>query len=304
MKEHGKLLSLCIPSNGRTEWVLPVVDSILRSDADEDSYEIVIEDNGTDSDLESRLKEYQALHGNIRYFQSKAQGFLCQIDCFRHAEGQLIKFVNHRSTLKGGAVAFLLTYAEEHCETRPVTYFSDGRVPGSVCTTFDRFVRDLAYWSSWSNGLAVWKKDLDKMENISEYNALFPHTDLLFARRDAEEYRIEDHALFSDIETGHGVKSHYNVFRAFAVEFLSIIGDLMRDGSIGVDTFLSVRKSLMPFLADLYLRFIVLKKPASYDFADYRKYLGVYYSGNEFRCGCAKQMLRMVWDKYFGRRKS
>ena len=35
-------LSLCLPTNGITEWVIPSLDSIYREDMDEDKFEVVV----------------------------------------------------------------------------------------------------------------------------------------------------------------------------------------------------------------------------------------------------------------------
>ncbi len=301
MEEQTLLLSLCIPTNGKSDWVIPVVDSILCSAADEKRYEIVIEDNGEGHDLETKIRDYQTDHRNIRYYRSASQGFLCQIDCLRHADGQLIKFVNHRSMLVEGAVEYLLQYAAENLQNKPVTFFSNGKLGGGEFENFDQFVRGMSFWSSWSGGLAIWRNDQASLSNDRKYNTLFPHTDLLFRNKNAGEYRIVDRELFSDIVTGHASKGKYNVFRAFAVEYLSIINDLLRNNDIQVDTFLSVRKELLPYLTDLYVRFITFREPASYDFTDCKKYLGVYYSDGEFRNSYNRQVRKTLLKKIRGR---
>lgn len=272
------ILSLCIPTNGIIEWVLPVLDSIYKNIEDISKFEVVIEDNGNNKDFERKICDYKNKYQNIKYYKSSALGFLCQIDCFKHASGQFIKFVNHRARLDEGALDYLIKFAENHYEEKPVVFFSNGKVKSTDCPSFNDFISALNYWSSWSGGLAFWKDDLELLSNQKKYNSLFPHTDILFIRRNSNRYLIDDKKIFSDINSGHAIKGKYNLFKAFAVEYISIINDLLREDAISVETFLSVKRSLCSFLADCYIDFIILKKTASYSFDGARKYLGVYYS--------------------------
>lgn len=297
MNENDILLSLCIPTNGVTEWVVPVLDSIYASGIDDNQYEIVIEDNGSNREFEEKITEYKGIHRNISYYKSQSQGFLCQIDSFKHARGQFIKFVNHRSRFVEGALEYLLEYAGNNIGTKPVTFFSNGSVKGCTVGSFDDFVRKLLYWSSWSGGLAFWKSDIEQVISKNKYNELFPHTDMLFIRKDAKQYRIMDQTIFSDINVGHTSKGKYNLFKAFAVEYPSVINDLLREKAISASTFLRVKNSILDFIVDLYIQFIIHKEPASYTFEDYKNYLQVYYSRREFQ----SRLLKRITGKCIGK---
>lgn len=272
------ILSLCIPTNGVIEWVFPVLDSIYNNVEDLSKFEVVIENNGDNKEFERELCNYQTKYQNIKYHKSTAEGFLCQIDCFKHAQGQFIKFVNHRSLLEEGTLKYLIEFAENNKNKKPVVYFSNGYLKDLNCQSFNSFVSGLEYWSSWSGGLAFWKEDIDLLLKKKKYNSLFPHTDVLFIKRNCSNYLIDSKKIFSEIQAGHSLKGKYNLFKAFADEYLSIINDLLREEAITVETFLSVKKSLRSFLAGCYIDFIILKKPASYYFDNAWKYLNIYYS--------------------------
>lgn len=300
-KANKPVLSLCIPTNGVKEWILPVLDSIYASNEDNSKFEVVIMDNGNNHDFQTAIEQYQKNHGNLEYYQSKAAGFLCQIDCLKKAKGEFIKFVNHRYLFLNGAVEFLIDYAEENIENKPVTFFSNGNLNETLCKTFDEYVRNLSHYSSWSGGLALWKKDLDFLAQKDHFNALFPHADILFADRDAQSYMISNRKLFSEIPTGHAAKGKYNLFYAFAVEYPSIINELLRDHDISVDTFLSVKKDLLGFIADCYLDFIIRKKEASYTLDHYREYINVYYSQGALKRKTIHRILNRIKMRLFPR---
>ena len=108
------VLSLCIPTNGISEWVFPVLDSIYGQANNLQKFEVVVTDNGNNSDFYKGMQEYCARYQNLRYEKTKAQGFTNQIDCFKLATGQLIKFVNHRMPLVKGALEDICQYLNKY----------------------------------------------------------------------------------------------------------------------------------------------------------------------------------------------
>ena len=65
-------LSLCIPTNGVTEWVVPVLDSIYREQIAEELFEVVVTDNGENKEFFWKMKEYSDLHQNLIYKKTTA----------------------------------------------------------------------------------------------------------------------------------------------------------------------------------------------------------------------------------------
>ncbi len=310
MKSVGKrmqipIVSLCIPTNGMTEWVIPVLDSIYKTEIDENRFEVVIEDNGNKKEFEEAIRNYQTNHFNLSYYKSSSQGFLCQIDCFKHAKGNFIKFINHRSRLTEGALDYFISFAENNLIDKPVAFFSNGNISDCESNTFDEFVRNLGFFSSWSGGLSFWKEDMYLIENQKKFNTTFPHVDILFARRNSRRYLIISRKVFDDIEVGHALKGRYNLFRAFAVEYPSIINDLLRENEISAATFLDVKDKLLTFISDLYIQFIIYKEPASYSFDEYEKYIQIFYSNTQFKkrlykriiIKSIKRFIRIIWKR-------
>ena len=56
---NGLLLSICIPTNGASQWVLPCLDAIYSQGIDKSLFEVVITDNDIDSTLLSDLRPYE-----------------------------------------------------------------------------------------------------------------------------------------------------------------------------------------------------------------------------------------------------
>lgn len=277
-----KLLSLCIPTNGISEWVFPVIESIYNQNADEILYEIVVCDNGTDLEFYEHMQEEKKKHMNLVYKRTTAFQFHNQIESFKLARGKFIKFVNHRTIMLEGSVQYLLDFIKEYENSKPTIYFSNGllnmETKRSFCNTFDEFVEKLSFYSSWSGGLALWKQDFLNMPEVTIFNGLFPHITILFYEKKKSEYIVDDRKIFEELATDDTKKGRYNLFQAFAVEYPAVICDLYRENAISINTLLKVKKEILRFIADLYWNYIVKKEKSSYDLTEYKKQIQVFFS--------------------------
>lgn len=172
------IVSLCMPTNGVIEWVFPVLDSVYEQGCDNKEFEIIITDNGNNKEFKEKIKSYNQQHSNLYYYETNALPFINEIESYKRATGQLIKFVNHRTLLKRGALQRLIDYAKKYADIKPILYFANGVLKkekkSMEYNTFDQFVNALSYWSSWSTGMAIWKEDFDKLpEDVGNFNELF-----------------------------------------------------------------------------------------------------------------------------------
>lgn len=203
--EKETYLSLCIPTNGVIEWVIPVIESIYAQECDHGQFEVIVTDNGSNDEFRVRMLEIASRYKNFIYRRTDAFMFLNQIEAFKLAKGQLIKFVNHRMILIPGSVKYLVTFAQQNTKDKPVVYFSNGilnkKTKLEECNSFDGFVRTLSYWSSWSGGTAIWKRDFENIDLARPFNKLFPHTDIVFSNKTHDHYMIDDTVLMDTLPT-------------------------------------------------------------------------------------------------------
>lgn len=282
------LLSLCMPTNGVVEWVFPVLDSIYNQNVDKELFEVVITDNGQNQEFKNKINDYIKSHVNIVYKETQTLPFLNEIESYKLANGELIKFVNHRTKLMDGTINKLLQLIEKYKEEKPIFYFANGMLEISKTVheyyTFDIFVRNLSYWSSWSTGMTIWKSDLEKIpKDVSSYNELFPHTNILFNERNRSKYIINNEIIFDEIPVNGIPKAKYDLFYAFAVEYLEIIFSLYNDGDITKKTYNYVKRKNSFFVSSLYLEYIVQKKQCSYILDNYKGSVKKYYSDFEIK---------------------
>ena len=160
----SKLLSLCVPTYGVSEWVFPVLDSIYNQNIDENLYEVIVTDNGNNANFEKEINEYASKHTNLVYKKTTAFSFLNEIESYKLASGEFIKFINHRTLMVPNSINYLLDFVKYNIDEKPFVYFTTGALEDKKSTSFDNFndfVKKLSYWSSWSTRMAFWKDDFE-----------------------------------------------------------------------------------------------------------------------------------------------
>lgn len=277
------LVSLCMPTNGVIDWVFPVLESIYNQNVNNELFEVVITDNGNNAEFKKSIKEYLQTHINIVYAETQALPFVNEIESYKKASGELIKFVNHRTKLVEGTLQRMIDYVESNREIKPITYFSNGVLKMSKdkheFSSFNEFVKNLSYWSSWSTGMTIWKEDFDRLpEDVSTFNELFPHTNVLFNERHRGKYVIDNSIIFDEIPQGKKPKGNYDLYYAFGVDYPRIIENLLKDGSITEKTYKYVLDKNLEFIASLYWQYNLKKDYCSYDLSSLDDMFGKYYS--------------------------
>ena len=279
------ILSLCIPTNGVVEWVSQVIDSIYSEANSINNFEVIVTDNGNNKKFNQLMKEYEKKYNNLIYHQTSAIQFQNQIEAFKLAKGEFIKFINHRMKFLPGTLNYLIDYARNNSSVKPVTYFSNGVLNKNmeliVTNSFDQYIEKLSYFSSWSAGVAVWKKDFEKIPKFEDYNEYFPHINLMFANKNSEKYIIVNKVLMEEIVVDDTKKGKYDLFHAFACEYIDIIEKLYIDGEISKSTYEHVKKDNKKFIAALYYKYVLKKNPCSYDLNGFDIAIKRYYKKRE-----------------------
>lgn len=269
------ILSLCIPTNGVVEWVLPVVESIYSQDVNNNLYEVIITDNGSTDDLCNAIKDFK--YSNLHYYQTKAQGFENQTDAFEKCNGIFCKMLNHRSVMMPGSINALIALVEKYVEKKPIIYCAEGTIDGDEiieCQNTDEFVKNLSYRISWSAGVGAWKEDLVSLR-CKNVDKMFPHTLFLFELREESQYIIWN-KKYEKMSNDAG-KGGYDLFLTFSVNFLDIINNLRIKERISNNTFVKVKKDLYKFLCLAYFWEKILPTKHTFILQNIAGSMAVYY---------------------------
>ena len=301
------IISLCIPTNGVIEWIFPVLESIYSQGISNDLFEVVICDNGNNGDFFKRIQEYKAIHNNLIYEKTTAPLFLSEPETYKLANGYFIKFINHRTKLTEGALQYFIDFAQKHIndEEKPIIYFSNGflKLKKSIMefSNFSDFIENLKIYSTWSTGMGFWKEDFEKLisGNVT-FNELFPHITILFSERLRKRYIIDNTKFHIEIPQGKKPKGNYDLFYAFAVEYPSILVDLVVSGDLKTEAFLSLKKEVLKFCSNLAVDYFIFRKYCSYDLSSFDKSMKVFFSMKDVYFSIFMLSIRRVLVKLFG----
>ncbi|MCF1633478.1 glycosyltransferase [Streptococcus gallolyticus] len=299
--ENDYLLSLVIPTNGVKEWVFPVLDSIYSQEVDEDKFEVIVTDNGQNDDFYHLMMDYSLQHSNLVYKRTTSKLFSNQIEGFKLATGHFIKFVNHRFQLKQGALNYLINFVKSNILERPITYFLNGTTEiaknNNSINPFDEFVYGLKNYSSWSGGVSCWREDLKNVLENDINSELFPHVKFVFLYDENKKYKIDNNILFEEIPDNSLKKGNYDLFFAFGIEYVELIKNLRKQGMIAISSEEFILKENENFLANMFLYFIIMKKPCSYNLDSVKTSLNRYYSLRRIRCKAIFNMISLTKRK-------
>ena len=138
------IISLCIPTYGVTEWVFPVLDSIFAQGVQQESFEVVVTDNGNNIEFEQLMNNYVSKYKNLIYKKTDAYMFENQLEALKLAEGKFLKFINHREKMNDGALQRMLDTVIKFSGKKPTIYFANGALDCDsdeiICNNFDDFV--------------------------------------------------------------------------------------------------------------------------------------------------------------------
>lgn len=274
------LVSLCMPTNGIIEWVFPALDSIYSQGVDNNLFEVVVTNNGSNEEFDSRMTAYAKLHSNLRYKKTDAYMFFNQLEALKLAKGTYLKFVNHRSIFHVGALEKIISIISCNIESKPVIYFSNGTLKNNSYSlgSFDDFIAILGKYVSWTTGVGIWKEQYEKIPKDAHIDKISPHSCILFADRQNSKYLVENFVFAQDIVSDHSKKGNYDLFKAFAVEEPTIALNLLIDGDISYSTFKKIKNDYGSMLSELYWTFIVRKKSCSYDLSNFDNAMGIFFN--------------------------
>ncbi len=275
------LLSICIPTNGVSRWVVPNVRQIYSLGTDNDIFEVVVADNAPNEEMDAAMAEFSK-YPNFRYVKTKAEGFYNIIENFLQAKGDFMIKINHRCLMQKGAIERIYQLGCEYIDRKPLIYLSNGLLKENrrmEFGSFDGYLRKLTYYSSLSEGLFFWKEDLLDVPNI-KFAPMSPNVSLMFNSKIKNLFVIDD-IKFGDAQDSTG-KYGYDVFYTFAVLYLDLVNQVRIDGYLTKDGFIEIKKALAKWLRLVYFEMNVMGNKGNYILKDIKKDMSVYYTSGEY----------------------
>lgn len=230
---ENPLLSICIPCYGRVDYVRKTLQSIFleNSTIPLNEYEVIISDNDPKQEIKTLVEEFKD-YTNLKYFHTKCEGFMNSYYVLTYAKGEFLKLHNSQTLFKKGALQRIIDEIKQQRKNQTLIFYTNGllnKFKSTEYSSFEEFMYNLSYWSSWSNGFNIWKKDFEQIGSI-KLNKLFPHTSLFLTQHKAQNFCINDNILFEIQRIPK--RGGHNKFQAFTIEYPSLIDECCKSGLI------------------------------------------------------------------------
>lgn len=240
-------------------------------------FEVIVSDN--DATESSRCFEKEFPYENFHYYQTKCEGFLNSFHVLGYGEGLFLKLHNNYTQFKTGSLKYLIDEIKHYVEAKPLLFFTNGLrhfKEKRVFTSFDAYMYDLSYFSSWSSGFGIWKEDYDKIKKNIEINKWFPQTSMLLPFYSKSCFVLNDLVIFEDQKVPK--KGGYNPYYVFGVVFVSMLKRSFEKEIISQRTFEIIKKDILcEYLSSRYFKTVIARMD-KFDYSDIRKHLSVHYS--------------------------
>lgn len=271
------MLSICIPTNGLSCWVVPAVRQIYSLGADNAIFEVVVADNDPNEEMAAAVEEFSC-YPNFRYVKTAAKGFYNIVECFVQARGDFMIKINHRCLMEKGSIERIYQVGCAYIDRKPLIFFSNGNLREHrrmEFGTFDEYLQKLSYWASLSEGLFFWKEDIAAVPDI-EFAPMSPNVSLMFNSKTKDLFVIDD-IHFGGAQDSTG-KYGYDVFYTFAVLFIDLLNQVRIEGYLSIEGFEKIKHDLVRWLYHVYFEMKVLGRRDNYILNDIKKDLSVYCS--------------------------
>lgn len=160
------LLSICIPTYNRAEYLKKTIDSIINQKDFDERIEIVISDNCSTDNTENLCMEYTSKFSNIKYFRNDDniadRNFPLVIN---RAKGLLRKLCNDTLLFNEGSLKYLLQLEEDNLVKKPVIFINNKGEDNKRTVNLDGFLYTVSYNITWIGGLCIWGEDFHYIED-------------------------------------------------------------------------------------------------------------------------------------------
>lgn len=276
-------LSFCIPTYDRLVILQNTIESIYADldGVDLDDFEVIISDNEPSQSAKKIVEKFS--YQNLKYYSNNYSGFLNSYFSLKCGKGLYLKLHNNYTKLRRGTLKKMILEVKESKNEKPFIFYTGGLNQNGKIKQFrsyDSFMFELSYFSSWSSGFGMWREDFLKVCDLNDINTFFPQTSLLLTQTNKSSYIINDKSIFDNQKIPK--KGGYNIFKVFAVDYVSLINKSYQKKNISEVTFNKIKTDLLyNFLSVRYFKTVIASLD-NFEKSGIKKSICINYSSLEY----------------------
>ena len=250
------LVSICIPTYNRAEYLQQTIESIIcQPEFKSGEVEIVVSDNASTDNTNGVCIQY-AQYDN--FFYNRNDKNVRDINfptVLSKAHGKLRKLNNDTFVLKNNALKQLCDLVKKYDDTRPYIYL-DVETKKIRVLNFHDFVLDIGYWVTLLANFTIWDDDCKNIEQDTDGCEL-----LLWQVKKAYEIAYKKGIVVIGQNAGYSVipkkkDISYGIYKIFYCNYMKLLEPYLENGSLSVEDKEYLEKELLfSFFPDWIIKF-------------------------------------------------
>lgn len=183
MDKKQPLLSICIPTYNRGQYLEQALESYVKNLAFDNDVEIVISDNASSDNTEAIGLKYATKFDNIKYYRNQENlrdsNFCLALN---RANGHYVKLMNDNLIITETGLGYLKEVIRKHIEDKEPIFFTNGiyaehNSKDVHYENFDEFIVNMSFIVTAILTFGAWKEDWSKIINPTKYTKLLLNQD-------------------------------------------------------------------------------------------------------------------------------
>ena len=249
---HRPLLTICIPTYNRSNYLKTTLDSIVNQKIFNESkqVQVVISDNASTDDTRLICDEFvNAYAGKVIYHCNHENIFDLNFEkALSLGCGEFLKLNNDTLVHKEGSLDQMLKDINLNFNDKPILYYTNGLIRENgvfFCNDLNSFINKTSYNVTWIGAFGIWREDYIQFSDFSRASSLqLVQVDVLFRMiAKGKDVIINNNALLQSLVPEK--KGGYNIFKIFVENYLNLIESNYKDGHVNHTTLYNEKSKLM-----------------------------------------------------------
>ena len=229
MNTSNPLLSLCIPTFNRANYLKDALENITTDKAFDERVEVVISDNASTDNTEFIGRKYAKKFANIHYFKNEKNindnNFFLALS---RGKGKYLRLFNDTLRFKEGALKKMLDIIKSSHEDKPLFIYSNiSFLNNENCKketkTIEEFLQETSFYTTWIANFGCWNKHLNLIISPQKYSHLqLSQVDWTYAIVINSSQSVIYYDNFYIVKSINN-KGGYNIYEVFVTNYFQLL---------------------------------------------------------------------------------
>lgn len=247
------LLSICIPTYNRSEYLKKSIESIIcQPEFQNGEVEIVISDNASNDGTELLGKDFASEYENIHYYKNPEniidKNFPLALS---RGAGVFRKLSNDTFIYLDGSLKYICDLIKKYAPgKKQILFLNNDRKKYNEelidCNSFEQVAVTMGYYWGWSGAFGIWEDEADGIENdLSGCELRFWHTVKACSIINEKKSALICNRKLLYVQPVKGKDLSYGLYQVFYINLLSIFKKYVDIGTLSSKAYEKIRRELL-----------------------------------------------------------